>query len=117
MPDLAPLVSHDAIASLTPAKKKSLLAAVAKELGKEWKAEPVDDALGLPLLHVPTKLRFRLIPGGSFTMGLTADDVEQCEKYVGGMGAQPAVPEITVRRKCGPAAIAMIFPEPALARR
>jgi len=84
MSDLSPLVSHDAIASLTPAKKKSLLAAVAKELGKEWKAEPVDDALGLPLLHVPTKLRFRLIPGGSFTMGLTADDVEQCEKYVGG---------------------------------
>jgi len=58
MPDLAPLVSHDAIASLTAAKKKSLLAAVAKELGKDWKAEPVDEALGLPPVHVPTKLRF-----------------------------------------------------------
>ncbi len=83
MSDLTPLVSHDAIASLTAAKKKSLLAAVTKELGKEWKAEPLDDALGLPLLHVPTKLRFRLIPGGSFTMGLTAEDIEQCEQYAG----------------------------------
>ncbi len=83
MSDLTPLVSHDATASLTAAKKKSLLAAVTKELGKDWKAEPLDDALGLPLLHVPTKLRFRLIPGGSFTMGLTAEDIEQCEQYAG----------------------------------
>jgi hypothetical protein len=66
-----------------PGRRRELGQRVENALGSSWKLLPLDDALALPFLHVPTNLRFRLVPGGSMQMGLSEADIEDCAKYAG----------------------------------
>lgn len=51
--------------------------AISAALGATFRVEPVPDGqVTVPVVHLPTGLRFRLVPGGRFEMGLTEEDLE-----------------------------------------
>lgn len=53
-------------------------------VGPEFRIEPREPkVLAIPLVHVPTGLDFRLIPGGQFEMGLTESDLEELSHWIG----------------------------------
>lgn len=63
--------------------RRSAAGELAGLLGSAWAAEEpslAEDAL--PLLHLPTGLRFVAVPGGRFDMGLTEEDLEEAADHV-----------------------------------
>ncbi|MDI1447143.1 hypothetical protein [Polyangium sp. 6x1] len=78
-PRFAPLASREAFESLAPEARFALASEIAQALGPAF--APVSEligAAGLPsLVHRPTKMFFVVIPGGTFVMGLSDDEVDE----------------------------------------
>lgn len=65
-------------------ERRGLGRSLAAALGDGWSAEePAADLDALPLVHQPTGLAFVVVPGGSFTMGLTDDGLAALRAAMG----------------------------------
>ncbi len=65
------------------ARERARLALLAKaSLGTEWATTTATAAEALPLIHLPTQVRFLVIPGGTFEMGLTEADIEELQLHI-----------------------------------
>lgn len=62
---------------MTVSRPTELSPKLVELLRPDFRVEPVPDGqVTAPAIHVPTGIRFRLIPGGLFEMGLTEEDKE-----------------------------------------
>jgi len=86
MSRLAPFADLAAFEALDPAQRLALADPLAESLGKEFSALPalVGSKRMVAVEHVPSGVQLVAVPGGSFEMGLTADDedaIRACVDY------------------------------------
>lgn len=74
--DLVPLTS------LPEVERRELAHDVVRRLGKSWRVDTSDATDAAALIHVPTRLSFALVPGGTFQMGLSDTDLAAAAEYV-----------------------------------
>jgi formylglycine-generating enzyme required for sulfatase activity len=86
MSQLAPFTDLAAFEALDSAQRQALGEPLAESLGKEFSALPtlVGSKGMVAVEHVPSGVQLVAVPGGSFEMGLTADDedaIRACVDY------------------------------------
>lgn len=68
---------------LSYADKKSLAKSICEKLGNDWEVtETPKNVDCIFLLYKPYKIKFALIPGGKFTMGITDSDIKDAKTYI-----------------------------------
>lgn len=73
----------DAFVSLSPHARKELATKVYDALGEGWSpAAQLPDADVLMLTYAPFDMALGLVPGGTFEMGISLEDLEEAQDYV-----------------------------------
>lgn len=73
----------DALVSLSPHARNELATKVCDALGEGWSpAAQQPDADVLMLTYAPFDMAFALVPGGTFAMGISPEDLEEAQDYV-----------------------------------